>query len=627
MRIGRVGGRRKPLSKFNTRNVAVARARNEFLTTGRSQDKNVSVAVTASWQRSVAAGVDANKARAAYHDDLDVSGRLMRCSSATIQRLRDQTADMPLSIVLADGKARILSRCDTDSAIGRRFEAVLLAPGFNYAEGSVGTNGIGTVFESGRPVSIVGPEHFGEQLQAFACFSSPIRDPLTGRIEGALDISCLVEDATPLMGALVVTAAHAIEHDLLMDRGQCHQALFDAFVRLDARTRGAVVAVSDTVVMSNGVMQRMFDLAEQVAITEHARSMMSRRNRAEEHVVLTSGTVVRIRGSRIAVGAEVAGVVVIADTLSEFAGSRPPPEAIPGRSEDPTARADDAADGYHTGVEPLAFSTAGCSVWERASNTMAESFARGGALLVMGEVGSGKATLVVDIFARVHPRGRVVVVNACDVDLVAAGGMGMMEVAADGGGLLYVFKNIDQLTTTGVGGLAEVITILTALGPSVSIVATVDDQGIEAKRPFISILPYFHSSVVVPPLRHRMSDLPRVVSAILARTSDGCAVSVGPAAMRVLSRHTWPRNLHQLEEALVSALQRRPVGEIQAEDLPGTCHSSPRRQLSSIEAMERDCIVAALSGAGGNRVQAAKTLGIARSSLYRKIKLFSITAI
>ena len=72
---------------------------------------------------------------------------------------------------------------------------------------------------------------------------------------------------------------------------------------------------------------------------------------------------------------------------------------------------------------------------------------------------------------------------------------------------------------------------------------------------------------------------------------------------------------------------RRPVGDIQPEDLPGYCHDSARRQLTGMEAVERDAIVHALRNANGNRVQAATTLGIARSSLYRKLKSFGISTI
>jgi transcriptional regulator of acetoin/glycerol metabolism len=78
---------------------------------------------------------------------------------------------------------------------------------------------------------------------------------------------------------------------------------------------------------------------------------------------------------------------------------------------------------------------------------------------------------------------------------------------------------------------------------------------------------------------------------------------------------------------LSSALQKRPVGAIDEQDLPGYCHTTARRILTGIEQAERDAIIAALKDAGGNRLQAAKALGLARSSLYRKLKQFGITTI
>ncbi len=63
---------------------------------------------------------------------------------------------------------------------------------------------------------------------------------------------------------------------------------------------------------------------------------------------------------------------------------------------------------------------------------------------------------------------------------------------------------------------------------------------------------------------------------------------------------------------------------ITAVDLPPALSSAPRRTMTAMESAERDAIVVALRECGGNRVAAAKSLGIARSSLYRKIDTFGI---
>jgi transcriptional regulator of acetoin/glycerol metabolism len=161
----------------------------------------------------------------------------------------------------------------------------------------------------------------------------------------------------------------------------------------------------------------------------------------------------------------------------------------------------------------------------------------------------------------------------------------------------------------------------------VFVAATLSDANLDSDLPFRDLLVHFQCAVTVPPLRHRTEDLPLVVSRVLAHVADRRGVTLSPAAMRVVARYSWPRNVSQLEEAIRSALLKRPVGELQPEDLPGYCHNTARRQLAGIEAVERDAIVKALHDAGGNRLQAAAALGIARSSLYRKLKSYGITAI
>jgi transcriptional regulator of acetoin/glycerol metabolism len=113
---------------------------------------------------------------------------------------------------------------------------------------------------------------------------------------------------------------------------------------------------------------------------------------------------------------------------------------------------------------------------------------------------------------------------------------------------------------------------------------------------------------------------------VLADLAPHRDVRLSPGALRLLGRHRWPGNVRELEDALAHALGRRPVGCIDAEDLPAYCQSTPRSALREVDRIERDAIVGALRDAGGNRVAAAAALGLARSTLYRKIRQYGITA-
>lgn len=605
------------------RRLRVAAARVGFLTSGLSDGGDVTDVVVASWQRSLQAGVDATSAEAVFHADLDTSSRLMRCSMPIIDRLSAETADIPLSIALTDGKARVLTRVDTSKTIGMLLDNVSFAAGFDYAEGGIGTNGVGTVFESGQPIHIVGPEHFHDRLQPFACSGAPIRDPLSGRIEGVLDISCLTEHSSPLMHSLVRSAALEIERNLLIDRSHCQQSLFESFMRVDSRSRGAVLAVGSAVLIANATAQNLLTAAEQAHVQEYAKYVMGRQERTVDQIELGSGKVVKIRGTRILAGSDIAGMVVEVALVSESLPaltSASLTSAVPtGGPELPTASP--------VIREPSLVSDSGQSaVWKRACSDISAALSEHRPLLVMGETGTGKLSLVAEIYHRVNPGGRSL--------LMDAGGISRhsypdADIAVQATTLptLYIFRNIDQLSTDGLEELNTFLLMLADSDRDVYIAATLSDASIDSDLPFRDLLAHFQQAVTVPPLRHRTEDLPAVVARILAKISPGRRTTVGPSAMRLISRYSWPRNISQLEEALAAALVRRPVGVILPEDLPGYCNDSARRRLSGIEALERDAIVAALRDADGNRVQAAATLGIARSSLYRKLKCYGITTI
>lgn len=65
--------------------------------------------------------------------------------------------------------------------------------GTHWAEESVGTNAIGSSLANGQPICVIGEDHFVNNLKKYSCAASPIRDPLSGEIIGALNLSCREE--------------------------------------------------------------------------------------------------------------------------------------------------------------------------------------------------------------------------------------------------------------------------------------------------------------------------------------------------------------------------------------------------------------------------------------------------
>ena len=574
------------------RRSRLASARAELLERPDGDPRGMPAHVAASWRRSIASGVDPGTVTSEYHADLDVDSRLVRCARPVIEQLMEQIGEVPTCVALTDKQARLLVRADSTSWMGRIADAVHFAQGFDYAEGAVGTNGVGTVIEAGESIHIVGGEHFAEELQPYACAGAPVRDPFTGRLEGVLDISCLAEHSSPIMRSLVRTAATHIERGLLADRNQLQQALFDAYTRVDARGRLAVLAVGERTVMANSPMQNLLDPGDLTSLQEYARFVMRRRSTVDDRVDLPSGSRVRMRGSTVSVGGAVAGMVGVVTLLTEVSTpSRP-------------------VGGRRGGTRP----ERGCPAWRAAWVTVDEARRADDAVLVIGEPGTGRFTLLSHVYGQTR-EGRVVGIEAADLESGAEDVI--TRILGEPSPVLIVLRDIDRLSEAAASRLSRAIPRNPTTRPSIAATAAGPANG--------ELLALFDTSVTVPPLRNRASDLPMLVDALLVELAPQQRVSLSREAQQLLRRYEWPGNVRQLREALVFALSRRPVGRIAVADLPAFCQSSPRIALRPVDEVERDAIVAALRDAHGNRLAAAASLGLARSSLYRKIRQYRIT--
>lgn len=613
------------MPESSQRLLRVAAARADFIDNGPSGAAGVPGLLAASWERSQQAGVDSSQPHSDF-TDIDTGSLLTRCAYPVLRQLGMDIADFPMVIGLTDHRARLVQRIDTSSAVARLLDRVDFAPGFSYSESTMGTNGVGTVFESGQPVSVVGPEHFAENLHAFACAGAPVIDPITRRVEGVLDISTLTQGWSPLMHTLVKSAAKDISRNLLLDRSQSQQAIFDTYLQAQAKaSRHAVFAFGDTVLMANPTATALFDGAEQQLLREHATFIMGRRDRVSDTLTLPNGRIVSIRGTRILAGSDIAGMVVIADIVTS-----PTAESIGGDFAErvlpqvavATSHTSRIAEGFSRPQNTI--SGGRSPAWVRACDELRAALENKRPAIVLGETGAGKFTLVAEIFHDACQSARSVAIDASDITTEGAPADLDTFLSTAGGPTLYIVRNIDAATTEGVEQLEAFFTALDDSDGSLSYAATLSDSSLDSDLPFHTLLGHFEASVSVPPLHCRTDDLPAITATLLNEIAPHRRIRISPAAERLIARYSWPRNVAQLREALTHAVRRRPVGEIQDSDLPAYCQSAPQHRLTPLETAERDAIVAALREHGGNRVAAATHLGMARSSLYRKIKSYGI---
>jgi DNA-binding NtrC family response regulator len=179
--------------------------------------------------------------------------------------------------------------------------------------------------------------------------------------------------------------------------------------------------------------------------------------------------------------------------------------------------------------------------------------------------------------------------------------------------------------------------------------------------------------IQVPPLRHRLDDVPELTRHFLARfaAEEGRRVNiVGAQALDLLTRYSWPGNVRQLENAMFRAVVLSDGYELTANEFPqiaaqvqgfraanppapapsppqpvmlGAERTVPQTiavgngvlgikavtdqgEIRSLEAMEADMIRLALGRYRGHMTEVAKRLGIGRSTLYRKMREFGLAA-
>ena len=132
----------------------------------------------------------------------------------------------------------------------------------------------------------------------------------------------------------------------------------------------------------------------------------------------------------------------------------------------------------------------------------------------------------------------------------------------------------------------------------------------------------------IPPLRERPDDIPELLAHFARQVAQrlGHPVSVTPAALVALTRHSWPGNVRELRNAVERAAVLSAGGLLDSRDF-ALSDGAPNAQSggaldlrTQVEAVERAAIQRALQASNGNRRQAANLLGISLRTLFYKLR-------
>ncbi len=136
----------------------------------------------------------------------------------------------------------------------------------------------------------------------------------------------------------------------------------------------------------------------------------------------------------------------------------------------------------------------------------------------------------------------------------------------------------------------------------------------------------FVMPMFLPPLRDRREDLPLLCEQFLREFSTASPKRLGAEALDKLKQHDYPGNIRELRNVLLRAVILAKGETLKAEDIvfPQEFGGGRGVALETLEEMERRLVLKALTAAAWNKAKAAEALGVAKSTLFAKIKLYDL---
>lgn len=545
---------------------------------------------------------------------------LRASGAAVLDRATAQLARRDFLMLLADADG-VVVRTSGGGGFAEIAQDVRLIEGACWSEASRGTNAIGTAAAANIPTEVHGHAHFGRRYHELVCYAAPVRG-LDGRTLAVVDATSRIELADPAVAAMVLEAARSLE-DLVRLEGYARAgtSVARALARTLDRMRDPALLVEapGRVARANAAARELLAGAsfEWAAIV---REGIAPTDGGLPVILGQARRAWRLRAEPIATPA---GEVVAALVVLE-----------PGRTV-----AVRRAGSMLAAADPFA-----AIVAEDAAVTAAITWSRKLAasdvpVMLLAETGAGK-----ELFARaIHdasPRARgpwhaincgAVAPALLEAELFGyapgaftgadpAGRAGLFAAAS--GGTLFL-DEVAEMPAAMQAALLRVVETGTyrRVGDvrlertDVRIVcATCRD--VSALRPDL----YYRlvgATVRIPPLRER-TDIVALATALAA------PAELAPCAQERIARYAWPGNVRELKSSLaVAKVAADGSGWIEAHHLP-IAAAPAVDAVAGLDGAERDAVVRALAQAGGNVSEAARILGVARSTVHRMKRRYGL---
>jgi sigma-54 dependent transcriptional regulator, acetoin dehydrogenase operon transcriptional activator AcoR len=621
-----------------------------------------------SWRRCLEVQVDPARQQAPSPVNEDILNslqhqhrELLAAGKQVMAMAKDFLAETETIMILTDPNGMILGVEGDPRALGAAEDIHLIA-GSSWNELICGTNAIGTALSVGQPVQIHASEHFCAGIKQWTCSATVIRDPYDGKILGAVDVSGLGKTFSPHSLALAVTTASRIESQLAkLEMDFRYQLLERGMAKISGPTDGIIICD-----------RRGYPIKanEQAATALLARGIDLDLKNTPQIPTLSTGTFAPSTHAKAPEWLRADWIEPIIDS-GERIGTL---LTIPGPPQ--TSMSTFAARKERSAPTAVTTDIRGFAGIVGSSEALVQAVQKAKLLaktnvpvLLLGETGVGKENFAQGIHLAGHAEDRPFVALNCgglSKDLLASelfghsegsftgsrrGGM-IGKVEAANGGTLF----LDELGEMPLELQPHFLRVLEEgeiyrIGETKPrkiffklITATNRDLREEVAEGRFRMDLFYRVSVTsirIPPLRERKEDIRPLVEHFLRKFAERYGAGPNQVKQEVitaLENQPWPGNVRELRNVIESMFLMSNGEPLGFDDLPSEIGLSLVSDgwkdngrspvaLGKLEDAELVLIRETLEAHRGNLTLVAKQLGIAKSTLYIKLKKYGLDQI
>ena len=634
----------------------------QYITTGETE--NIPHMLKCSWDRCRERGFDPkgyinpiiNLDQASLQKRVEEKNDLHSLLESHCRRMEEQFDFAPFAILFADADEYILSVKGNDKII-KLLENSTISAGLSISESRLGSTAPGIGLIEGKPISVVGEEHYSQQLHWASCFAVPFLDQ-DGTMMGCLDFTSTHDFGEKLKHLIpsFLSIANSLQFELFLRKQlelfELHDSYFRStfdyadkmlilvnregdIVNLNEAARNTL-GLSPNKIVPNGKVQELLDLGlpwESSSQKTLPRFVTIRPPYGENSSPFSMETIPIFNQA----GNEIASLLKLEKEKVKVALPAKLCNTARFRFENIIGRSRQTR-----------------TVIARAKKVAATL----SSVLIEGETGTGK-----ELFAHaIHNaspccNGPFVALNCCAIpqELIESelfgydkgaytgarreGNMGKFEMA--NGGTIF----LDEIHTMNVPAQMKLLRVLedrqvTKIGGRHTIplnlrIISASSKSLEQeveKNRFIDPL-FFRLNVVklrIPSLKDRKEDIPDLVRYFIEEMKSRFQSPIREASPEVLAaftRYSWPGNVRELRNLIECAFNFAEGEFITLDDLEGnlsTPLSQNESEVCSIEGIIKKLMIESLSRYDGVK-EAAGFLGISASTFYRWMKKFDLS--